>query len=313
MSQPAAQSSVSVSRSPGKRRHVTRLLREPLVHFLFLGALLFVAYDFLNADSGMDSNRIVVDDGVVTNLVQRYAAVWQRQPTAKELRGLIDSYIHEEVLYREGVALGLQDNDVVVKRRVRQKMDVLAEESEREAAPTDADLQAYLDKHAEDYALPAEVSFEQVMFDPKKHAGQVEAVLAEARTALADGVDIMSIGDMTLLPQKQSRTYMEHVERNFGEEFARALTALPLGTWQGPVQSVFGLHLVRVTKRIPGRPATLSEARAAVERDWEHDRRIKAADDYYRKALGNYHVMVTADLPAAGSDPVAVSKMVARN
>jgi len=305
MNRPAEQLSSSASSTPGKQRRVARLLREPLVHFLFLGALLFVAYDFFNGDRGVGGNRIVVDDGVVANIVQRYAAVWQRQPTAEELRGLIDSYIHEEVLYREGVAMGLQDDDIVVKRRVRQKLDVLAEESGRESPPTDADLQAYLDKHAADYALPTEMSFEQVMFDPEKHARQIKVVLTKARTDLTNGVDIMSIGDMTMLPRRETRTPTERIARDFGEDFAQALTSLPVGAWQGPVRSGYGLHLVRVTERILGRPAKLSEARAAVERDWEHDRRIKAADDYYRNALKNYQVVVTADMPAAVLDKVA--------
>lgn len=297
MNRSAAQSSSSPSRTPGKRRYVTRMLREPLVHFLFIGALLFVTYDFFNADPDMGGNRIVVDDGVVANIVQRYAAVWRRPPTTEELRGLISSYIHEEVLYREGVAMGLQNDDSVVRRRVRQKVDVLAEESGRETAPTDAELQAYLDKHAADYALPTEMSFEQVMFDTKKHARQINVVLTQARTELAEGVDIMTLGDMTMLPRRETRTSTESIARNFGKEFARALTELPVGTWQGPVRSGYGLHLVRVSERIPGRPAKLSEARAAVERDWEHERRVKAVDVYYRNALKKYQVVVTADVP----------------
>ena len=201
--------------------------------------------------------------------------------------------------------MGLQDDDIVVKRRVRQKLDVLAEESGRESPPTDADLQAYLDKHAADYALPTQMSFEQVIFDPEKHARQIKVVLNKARTDLANGVDIMTIGDMTMLPRRETRTPTERIARDFGEDFAQALTSLPVGAWQGPVRSGYGLHLVRVTERILGRPAKLSEARAAVERDWEHDRRIKAADDYYRKALKNYQVVVTADMPAAVLDKVA--------
>jgi len=281
------------------------MLREPLVHFLLIGALLFITYDLFNQDRGTSGDRIVVDDGVVANIVQRYTTVWQRPPTAEELRGLIDSYIHEEVLYREGVAMGLQDDDIVVKRRVRQKLDVLAEESGRESPPTDADLQAYLDKHAADYALPTEMSFEQVMFDPEKHARQIKVVLTQARADLANGADIMTIGDRTLLPQRERRASTERIAREFGEDFAQALTSLPVGAWQGPVSSGYGLHLVRVTERIPGRPAKLSEARNAVERDWEHDRRIKAADDYYQKALKNYQVVMTADIPNAVLDKVA--------
>jgi hypothetical protein len=305
MSRPAVQSSISASRILGKQGRVARILREPLVHFLFLGALLFVTYDIFNDDRGIGSNRIVIDDGVVASIVQRYTAVWQRPPTAEELRGLVGSYIHEEVLYREGVAMGLQDDDIVVKRRVRQKLDVLAEESGRESPPTDADLQAYLDKHAADYAMPTQMSFEQVMFNPEKHARQIKVVLTKARAELANGVDVMTIGDMTMLPRRETRTPTEGIARDFGEDFAHALTSLPVGTWQGPVHSGYGLHLVRVTERIPGRAAKLSEVRNAVERDWEHDRRVKAADDYYRNALKNYQVVVTADMPAATLDKVA--------
>jgi hypothetical protein len=153
--------------------------------------------------------------------------------------------------------------------------------------------------------MPTQMSFEQVMFNPEKHARQIKVVLTKARAELANGVDVMTIGDMTMLPRRETRTPTEGIARDFGEDFAHALTSLPVGTWQGPVHSGYGLHLVRVTERIPGRAAKLSEVRNVVERDWEHDRRVKAADDYYRNALKNYQVVVTADMPAAVLDKVA--------
>lgn len=284
-----------------------RFLREPLLHFLLLGFLLFVAYDVMRGDRGDSGNRIVVDDAVVADIEKRYVAGWQRPPTAQELQGLIDAHIRDQVLYREGVALGLQDDDLVVQRRVRQKLEVMAEEAGRQSPPSDADLQAYLSQHAERYAQPAELSFEQVFFDPTIHREKFDAAIASARTKLIAGVDCATIGDSTLLPQHESRVSTSDIARDFGEEFAATLMSLSSGNWQGPIPSAFGVHLVRVSEHIASRPAQLGDVRTAVERDWENDRRIVAAETFYQKALKNYRIEITADLRTEGDHRV-VSK-----
>ncbi|MDO8423511.1 MAG: peptidylprolyl isomerase [Parvibaculum sp.] len=284
---------------------LSKAIREPLVHFLVLGGLLFAAYGIINRDAPPPASTVLIDNGVVADILQRYEAVWKRPPTPKEMRGLINSYIRDEVLYREGVAIGLDQDDPVVRRRIRQKMDVMAEEAGRADAPDDAAMQAYLDKNAARYMAPPVVSFEQVMFDPDRRGEVTQTDVTEALAALQAGADQAAYGDAGLLPREQSQANLERVARDFGEAFASALESLPIGTWQGPVLSGYGIHLVRLSARIDGRKPMLDEARQAVSRDMENDRRIATAKVYYETVLKNYEIRVEANIPAAANPQAA--------
>jgi hypothetical protein len=276
-----------------------KLLREPLLHFLLLGLLLFLLFNVVSGRQGGADRRIVITDAEVASLVQSFQGTWQRPPTLQELRGLIESRVREEVLYREGAALGLDRDDTVIRRRVLQKLDVISEESLSQEAPSDAVLGAWLQQHAASYAQPAVLDFEQVLFDPVRHGTKLQADVAAALARLRAGTDPAKIGDQSLLPTRATASPADMVARDFGEQFASALIAAPLGVWQGPVSSGYGVHLVRVDRRVPGHPATLAEVRAAVERDWESDRRHRAKEDYYRRLRRGYSVVIEAALPAA--------------
>ena len=149
------------------------LLREPLLHFLVLGLALFLLYNAISGSRGGGDRRIVVNDATVATIVRLHQSTWKRTPTPAELKGLIDAHVRDEVLFREGAAMGLDRDDAVIRRRVQQKLVVIAEESDARAAPTDAELQAYLGKHADRYARPAIVGFDQVMFDPMRHGASL--------------------------------------------------------------------------------------------------------------------------------------------
>ena len=276
-----------------------KLLREPLLHFLVLGLALFLLFNVVSGAKGGADRRIVVNDATAANIVRLYQRAWKRPVTPAELQGLIDSHVREEVLFREGVAMGLDRDDPVIRRRVLQKMGVITEESAARLAPADAELENYLRKHAERYRIPALVGFEQVMFDPVRHGSRLDADLAAALVRLRGGTLPDTIGDSSLLPASVATTSADLVARDFGDKFAASVIALPLGTWSGPVASGYGVHLVRVTSMTPGRPATLAEVRAAVEGDWENDRRLLANEDYYRQARRKYDVVIDADLAAA--------------
>jgi hypothetical protein len=211
-----------------------------------------------------------------------------------EVQGLIDSWIREEVLYREGVQLGLDRDDPVIRRRVRQKIDVLAEESQPSQAPSGAELAEWLRTHADRYALPPVLSFEQSMIDPSRHGRDLQKVTADMQRQLQRGVDPAEATESHLLPARIADTPEDLVARDFGEEFITALRGLPVGTWQGPVHSGFGLHFVKITNRVPGRAPSLDEVRNEVARDVEQDRRERAANAFFAKARGNYRVRIEA-------------------
>jgi parvulin-like peptidyl-prolyl isomerase len=226
-------------------------------------------------------------------MVRQYQSTWSRPPTPVEIRGLIDTYVHDEIVYREGLSMGLDKDDDVIKRRIRQKYELIAEEEER-SAPTDADLAAYLKAHPAEFLRPAVVSFDQLYFDPT--ATSPEAVGA-VKAALAKGADPAKFGQPSMLPPRVANSAIDLVAGDFGDDFARGVGAAPVGQWVGPIASGIGVHLVRVSARAPPALPPLSQIRAAVAREWESDQRTRSSLANYRKARANYDVVIRAKLP----------------
>jgi parvulin-like peptidyl-prolyl isomerase len=264
------------------------LLREPLLHFFAVGALLFGAYGVMHQGSANSPDEIVVSRGQLQNLQLQFERVWQRPATGEELQALIDNWVKEEIFYREGVNLGLDRDDAVVRRRIGQKLEFIVE-SAAPSPPTDAELQAWLDAHASDYQIEPTYSLHQVYFDPARH-NKVDSVIAAARRALAAGK--LVAGDATMLPSSVDAVSASEAQRVFGGEFVGRLSALPVGGWQGPVPSTFGVHLVALTRHDPARLATLAEARAEVERDLSHARLQQANAAFYDKLRAKYAVRI---------------------
>jgi hypothetical protein len=208
------------------------------------------------------------------------------------LNHLIESYVHDEVLYREGVKLGLERDDIVVKRRVRQKIEMIAEEDASTPAPTDADLSAYLTVNQARFVQPAMLTFEQVFLGrPTSGPGVVHAV-AVTREGLRRGTDPETLGEPTLLPYRMTLTPADLVARDFGAAFAAALEKVPVGEWVGPIDSSFGAHYVRVSERTPAVTPQLTAVRDHVVREWENERRQRARDDAYTKMRSEYQVSI---------------------
>ncbi len=265
------------------------LLREPLLHFFVLGALLFVLYGWLNQGPSRATNEIVVSQAQLSSLSDQFARLWQRPPTQAELEGLVEGWVKEEVLYREGVAMRLDRDDPIVRRRVAQKVEFLGDIA-ASAPPTDAQLQVWLDAHAADYRIEPRYTLRQVYFDPIRRGVSIDAQLATALESLQNGAAVE--GDATLLPAQLDDAPAFEVARVFGNEFAGALNDVALGSWQGPLPSGFGAHLVLVSARADGRPATLDEARAAVERDFLHDRNTATNAAFYEQMRANYRLRI---------------------
>lgn len=265
-----------------------RVLREPLLHFLLLGAVLFGVYGWVNRGGFAAPNEIVVSRGQVQSLAVQFERVWQRAPTRPELQGLIDNWVREEIFYREGVSMGLERDDPVVRRRIQQKLEFIVDSATPEA-PTTQDLQRWLDDHSAAYRIEARYSLRQIYFDPTQHGDRLEADVAAVQRALAAGRTVS--GDATMLPPRLEASAVD-VVRSFGNDFEAALRALPVGGWQGPVRSGFGVHLVELTARESERVATLGEVREAVERDLLHERTREATDAFYQRLRANYAVRV---------------------
>jgi hypothetical protein len=273
---------------------IRKLLAEPMLHFLVIGIALFAAYQWMApVDSG--GRRVVITQGVVDDLVTQHVAARGREPSSTELNHLIDSYVREEILYREGAKLGLDRDDIVVKRRVRQKIEMIAEEDASTRAPTDADLSAYLVANQARFVQPAILTFEQVFIgESTSGPGAVHAVAVTR--ALRKGADPEELGKPTLLPHRMTRTPADLVARDFGASFAAALEKAPVGEWVGPIDSSFGAHYVRVSDRTPAVAPQLAAVRDHVVREWENERRQRARNDAYTKMRGEYQVSIETEL-----------------
>jgi hypothetical protein len=273
-----------------------RVIREPLLHFFLLGAALFLLFGWLNRGAMEAPDEVVVDQARIESLVAQFQRVWQRSPTPAEAQGLIDNWIREEIMYREGVALGLDVNDSVVRRRIAQKMAFIADGAVP-TEPTEAELQDWLQSDIDEYRLEPVYSLQQVYFDPARHRDDLAEHLTKLRSTLADDGSVPE-GDATLLPGSLQSARASEVARTFGSEFADAIADLPVAEWQGPLESAYGLHLVKLDGKTPGREPTLAEVRNAVERDWSAAQSEKLNEAFYRAVRERYTVRMAADAAA---------------
>lgn len=275
------------------------LLREPLVHFLLIGGVLFLIGSAVDDGSAPGSDRIVVTAGRVEQLAATFARTWQRPPTRAELDGLIADHVREEVFFREALAMGLDRDDEIIRRRLRQKMEFLTEDVSDAVEPTAEELRAYLIEHADRYAIPPALTFTHVYLSPDRRGdaldGDAEALLARLHGS-GPGAGY-SAGDPSLLPESLESVPPREVARVFGEEFAAAVAALEPGGWRGPVPSGYGLHLVHVSERVDGRPATLDEVAPLVRRDLMSERRRALNDAVFEGFREKY--TVTIEMPEA--------------
>lgn len=279
---------------------VQKLVREPLVHFLGMALLIFIVFAAVRPGIEDSSGVIEVSEARIEQLAGIFAKTWQRPPTAPELKGLIDDYVKEEISYREAKALGLDQDDTVIRRRMRQKLEFLTS-SDASPAPTDAEIQAYLDANAERYAVEPRISFSQVFFDPQRRSLTINEDVAGALEQLRTGASLgtTDLGDATMLPQSVDLAYKRIIERDFGSQFADALLTTKKDQWAGPITSSFGLHLVLVSEHQPGQRATLDQARAAVVRDLAEDRRKEREAKRFAELLKKYEIIIAHPSAAA--------------
>lgn len=288
---------------------IRRLLREPLLHFLLIGGALFLLYETSNPGGSDAPREIVISQARVEALAENFATVWMRPPTAVELKGLVDDYVAEEIYYREAVAMGLDQDDTVIRRRLRQKMEFISESVADAVEPTDAQLQQYLVQNAGKFAQPAALSLRQVYLSTERRGDRVRADAEKLLAELQAGrgpADPAAAGDATMLPATMETASPQAIASAFGQEFAQQVDEAPVGQWSGPIESAFGLHLVRVDERVVGKAPTLGEIRPIVLREWQAEQRRSQNQSFLAALRNKYQVRVegpAAELiatPAAG-------------
>ncbi len=281
-----------------------RFLHEPLFHFALIGAGLFALYALIPGEPDTPG-EIIVSRGKIEQLATGFAKIWQRPPTERELKGLIDDWVREELAVREATAMGLDRDDTVVRRRLRQKLEFLSDDAAAQVAP-DADvLKAYLAANPGKFQSDSRYTFRQIYLNPERHPDDLPKkvdALKEVLKQSESASDFDRLGDPSLLEPRFEGISVRDLSNQFGPDFAAVLTKVTPGQWEGPLRSSFGLHFVRVENRSEGRLPELAEVEDAVRREWENSRRIEALNAFYAELLQRYPVKIES-APAEVAEP----------
>jgi hypothetical protein len=239
--------------------------------------------------------RIAFTTADVAQVRATFERTWSRPPTAIELQKAFEQYVRSEVLYREALARGLDRNDPVVRMSLVRKITMLGTAQARAAEPTDEELKAYFELRAERYRVPASLTLMQVYLNRDKRPDSIEDDAAQLLATLDDRdprpEELAGWGDSLMLPSVARDVSEDELARTFGEEFRDAVVALPVGQWQGPVESGFGLHLVKITRREDSRIPEWVEVRDRIATDLLYEGRKAAEDQFYAEVLPRYQVV----------------------
>lgn len=301
-----------------------RLLHEPLVHFLVVGALLFGAYEFTNGnpDTAVDTQKIVLTEDDIRQLAVSWLAQGRPAPTTDQLRSLVDQKVTEEILFREAVAMGLDQDDEIIKRRLAQKMDFVAADLAAIDEPTKAELVDWFSKNSDRFVLPPHLNFRHIYFSPDKHGGDARDAATAALGLIAgknpDSPEVASTGDPFMFRNYYGDSTPEQVAKEFGPVFAETLFQLEPKSWQGPVQSGYGWHLVWIDSVEPGRVPAFEEVEMNVKSAWLDDRYREVKQAALDEMRSRYEVVIPRlenmdllNLPrpeAASASPEALSQ-----
>jgi peptidyl-prolyl cis-trans isomerase C len=282
-----------------------RFLKEPLTHFLLIGVVLFAANALIERGSGEAGapKQIVLTLDELQQLEMLFQSQWRRQPTPQEFDALVETKIKEEILYREALALGLDKDDEIVKRRMAQKMQFVAEDVAEAHEPDTAELRTWFGANSVKFALPGRISFRQIYFSPDSRGARARDDAVAALKQLAgkpiDAPAGSSSGDPTMLQEYYGDRSSEQLAKDFGPVFAQAAFALPPGSWQGPVESGFGWHLLFVDSMIPGRVPDFEEVEPDVKTAWLGQQKALAWQRAYDAMRAKYVVLLPKPPDAA--------------
>jgi hypothetical protein len=277
----------------------SRVFKEPLLHFLCAGALLFALFGRNAPDANVENRGIVVSSSDVERLGDVFERTWHRPPSDDELRNAVNEYVREEVLYRTALSLGLDKNDMIIRRRLRQKMDFLFEDTV--PPPPQSELRDFYAQHQDKFRVQAVLSFRQVFIDIGRHH-DAEADAGRLLASLQSGSNEAAIGgDPMLLAEGFKQTPIGRIADLFGQDFAKKLVDVPQGRWSGPLQSAFGFHLVLLSSMEPAHVPSFERVRDAVLREWFAQHRAAALDEEYRKLRSKFDIRV--DYPTSETSP----------
>jgi len=288
-----------------------KLLREPLLHFMFIGAAIYLLYGVFAEPVPEETDKtIVVSAGEIEWMQTSWQKRWNRPPTEAEFDGLIQQYIKETVLYREALTMGLNKHDGVIRRRLAQKLEFLAKDLVALTPPNEEELQAYFTEHQDRYQAPTRYTFTQVFADPDKRG---DAALDDAEkikaTLIAKGdviEDAGALGDDFMLQNYYPEKDPIEIQKYFGSGFVESLVELSPGQWHGPVLSGYGVHLVYVSNVTEPPPPVFADVSERVTQDWKAERGEELNEKFYANLRDSYTIVIEApeaDKVAAAQEP----------
>ena len=286
-----------------------RWLREPLLHFLLLGLVLFAAYAYMQRGRGgvESSKQIALSLDDLRTMDMYFESQWHRQPTPAEFQAMVEDKVREEVLYREALAIGLDKDDTIVKRRMAQKMQFLAEDVAAAHEPSTAELKAWFEKNSNKFALPSRYSFRHLYFSPDKRGKNAQDDAAKALAKIAgqpeDSKLALSLADPFMFQDYYGDRAPDALAKEFGPQFVVALEKLKPGSWQGPIESGYGWHLVYIDTVIPGRIPAFEEMEPDVKTAWLAEQKQQAWQKAYQAMRSKYAVL----LPDPSAQPPAIT------
>jgi hypothetical protein len=304
-------------REPSKRNvlglGLIKMLKEPLLHFVLAGAALFGVYAWMNRAAenpgAGKAAQIHMGAGDVQWLAENWTTQWRRPPTRDELRGLMADYLNEQLLAREARALGLEDNDVIIRRRLAQKLTFLIEDTLRRAEPSETELQQFYEANGWRFRIDRRISFAHIYFNPRRADAHADAADALKLLLQAGGIPpTAELGDSLLIESEFRDETEQSISGAFGPGFARAAFALRTNAWSGPIESGYGLHLVRVSHLREGQLPALSEIRERVVEEWKREQETSAKERYLVELRNKYNI-VADDQVRALIAPAATARM----
>ncbi|MFD1316478.1 peptidyl-prolyl cis-trans isomerase [Namhaeicola litoreus] len=272
-----------------------KLLKEPLVHFIFIGIFLFILYGLVNKNE-KGGEVIRLDQSDVDNIIASWEMQWKRLPTEDELKNLLEQNIKQEIFYQEALKMNLDHNDEIIKRRLSQKMQFISNDIAALKKPTDQDLQDYFEANSEKYAFPPTFTFYQIIFsrdnrkDPKS-----DAIVVLKNHSNASFDEMKNFGDKMPFPYSLTDINQDEIAYQFGSTLSESFENIPLNQWYGPVSSSFGEHLVFIANKIEKRIPKLEEVKRDVLLDYEYNEQQKTNEAIMKELKKKYRVELDFD------------------
>ena len=277
-----------------KQSTFSTLLREPLFHFLLIGAVFFFIFSQMNTGEDENEQQIIISKAKIETLTNAFTKVKGRLPTTKEMKKQIEYTIREEVLYREAMAMGLDKDDMIIRRRLTQKMKYLFDDLSVVSKPSEEELKKFVAKHPNKFMKPATISFAQVYFNPNEHETDIEedakVLLEKLRTSMI--INSMGLGDRSLLPYDFQNKRKTDIDNIFGKEFTKQAFSSPTNTWEGPFESAYGLHLIYIHERREDHLPPLADIRERAQREWMSLKQDEANEIFYQGLYQRYEIIV---------------------